>query len=256
MNKPITIILCAGTGATWHDYLNIPKQLIPINNEPLLQRTVRLALKHSAEVVIVSWDDRMRLDSATFHKVPKTSCLAETFLLSRPLWQEQNVCLLGDVFFSQASIRKIFRRQSQVKVFGRYWRNIYTGCKYGELFGIHFGAQEFGQVEKAIELAYNNAKQGGKGKLWQVYRALAGIPLDKHKVENQIFESIEDITDDIDTPEDYGRTISLFTLAARPTLEAKIKLIIFLTPKNISLLREKAGWRISALKEKWNQVFK
>ncbi len=36
------VILCAGTGDRWNNYLGIPKQLIEIGGETLLDRAIRL----------------------------------------------------------------------------------------------------------------------------------------------------------------------------------------------------------------------
>ncbi|NLG07519.1 NTP transferase domain-containing protein [Candidatus Peribacteria bacterium] len=39
------IIIAAGDGTRWKNYLGVPKHLVPIDNEPILHRTVRLLKK-------------------------------------------------------------------------------------------------------------------------------------------------------------------------------------------------------------------
>jgi len=220
------LIFCAGTGEHWNNYLGIPKQLIPVHGTTLLQRTVDLVKKYSHDIIVVSWNDALRVKNASFHFLEKTGWLAETALKTRPLWKGRTVWLLGDVFFTRQAIRTILGSHSLVTFFGRMGRNLYTG-KLGELFAAGFSEQGYAPLENAIEVAYRDALNGGKGMLWQVYRALAGFPLSKHEYAPGFLKEILDLTDDIDTPEDYHRAIHIYSLAANPAIAAQGRMLYF-----------------------------
>ncbi len=60
--------------------------------------------------------------------------------------------------------------------------------------------------------------------MWEIYRSLAGLPLNTHGFSPQFLEQITDLTDDIDFPEDYHRVIKLFTWEERKSIIAKARL--------------------------------
>jgi choline kinase len=58
MKTSRVFILCAGDGARWRNYLGVPKQLISIEGETLLERTMRLLHAHNlTDIVIVTYDN-------------------------------------------------------------------------------------------------------------------------------------------------------------------------------------------------------
>jgi choline kinase len=99
------LILCAGTGERWGDFTGSPKQLAPINNESLLQRTVRLLKSRKIDSIhIISHDERLRLEGCHFFRPENSRWTAETLSSTRELWTERTLILLGDVFFSEKAM--------------------------------------------------------------------------------------------------------------------------------------------------------
>jgi hypothetical protein len=226
--KPRILIYCNGVGEKWDNYLGIPKQLIPLGNTTLLQRTIDLARKYSDDILIVSWDARLVMQQAGFHRIDQTGWLSETLLKTRSLWRGRTVWLLGDVFYTPGAMRRILRCQEPIRFFGRMEPHLYFGGKKGELFGASFSEGEYANLENAIQVACQDAREGGRGKLWQVYRSRAGIPLKQHTFVPGLLERVSDLTDDIDSPEEYHIAIPVLSMAANPSLGGKIKLFAFI----------------------------
>lgn len=100
------LILCAGNGSRWGEYLGVPKQLITINNETLLDRTVRLLNKNgNNNIEIVFNDHRVMLNHCAFYRPSKSQWIVETLLSTRDLWKGQTIILLGDVFYTERAIQ-------------------------------------------------------------------------------------------------------------------------------------------------------
>jgi len=205
------IILCAGEGTRWGNHMDLPKQLIAINGESLLHRMIRLFGSHGYhDVSIVSNDERMNLPECGFFRPPQCRWIAETFLSTRPLWADKTIVLLGDVFFTENAVEKIASFKEGVHVYGRPGRSLYTGCCYGEIFAVVFDQSQRDNVIKHAEIACQDAQTGGRGKLWNFYRSLAGFPLNKEIVEKNIFQKIHDFTDDIDYPSEHGALVKRY----------------------------------------------
>ena len=97
------IILCAGEGKRWNNYLGIPKHLIEINGETLLQRTTRLLLENGIRDYIITGNDKRY---AMYGKlVPQTDNDCE---IDRFEEIDEPVCYLyGDVYYTEKAFKKI-----------------------------------------------------------------------------------------------------------------------------------------------------
>jgi hypothetical protein len=251
--QPRILIFCNGVGEKWDNYLGVPKQLIPVGKTTILQRTVDLARKYSDDILVVSWDRQLVMEHAKFHQIEKTDWLVETLLNTRSLWLGRTVWLLGDVFYTPRAMRRILRCKEPVRFFGRMDSHLYFGGKRGELFGSSFSEGEYANLENAIRIAYQDALTGGRGKLWQVYRALAGIPLKQHTAIPRLLEQFDDLTDDIDTPEEYNQAIPVLSMAVETSLPARLKFSAFLISiqapyfwmrvrRKLTYLLKSSGW--------------
>ena len=198
------IILCAGESIRWKNYLNIPKQLAVVNGESLIQRMVRLLNQRGYyDIDIVSHNEQLKMDSCGFFKPSKKRWIVETLFASQPLWKEKTIVLLGDVFFTQHAINTIINIKHGIHIYARSGASKYTQSHWGEIFALSFTKHDWHKVTTHAELTCHDAEAGGRGKLWEFYRSLAGFPLDQHMVENSIFIPINDLTDDIDSPYEY-----------------------------------------------------
>lgn len=209
MRNTKVIILCAGDATRWGSYLGLPKQLIPIGDESLLDRTVRLLRAHNLnEINIVSHDDRLNIESCSFFKPLKHQWVVETLLSTQSLWGDKTIILLGDVFFTESALNTIISGSNKnIHFYGRCEGSRYTSTPWGEIFALSFGRDNQFSLIEDIQNVISDAALGGRGKLWELYRSLANFPLNKHMFEKKIFIQIDDFTDDFDTPDDYKKIL-------------------------------------------------
>ena len=208
LSKTSIIILCAGEAERWNNYLGIPKQLITIGGETLLERTVRLCrAKNNYDIHIVSNNDLLRTETCNYFEPSKHQWIVETLLSTQSLWNEKTIILLGDVFFTQKAIHTILKSDENFHFYGRFGASKYTSTTWGEIFALSFSRYEWPNLITNAQQVCLQAKSGGRGKLWELYRSLAGFLPEEHKVENNIFISIHDFTDDFDSPIEYKANI-------------------------------------------------
>ena len=92
MENTTILILCAGEAKRWNNYLDVPKQLISINGETLLDRTVRLLnSKELYDINIISNDERLKVSNKNFFRPTKFEWIVETLLSTQSLWKNM-VC--------------------------------------------------------------------------------------------------------------------------------------------------------------------
>ena len=217
LNPNITvIIIAAGEASRWKNYLEVPKHLIPIDNEPILYRTVRLLKeRHIKDIFIVGPpnDDRYNVTGTCLYvpdKNPKNHD-ADKFLNSENLWNKngRTIVLYGDVYFTDNAIDTIVNHTNiEWCLFCRFNPSKITGAKSGECFAQSFYPHDLKEhKEKLLYIASLKEKKiisrcGG----WEHYRAMNGLRnklvKSPHKKYKKYIE-INDWTDDFDTPEDY-----------------------------------------------------
>jgi choline kinase len=100
------VIIAGGEGKRWNDYLGVPKHLVSIEKETLLQRTVRQLNEAGVfEIYIVGPNDyRYRIEGTKLYE-PQTfynDLDSDKMLSSSYLWstKQRNLILFGDVFFT------------------------------------------------------------------------------------------------------------------------------------------------------------
>jgi len=214
------IIIAAGEGSRWGEYLGIPKHLAEVEGEPVLYRTVRLLKQNGvSEIIIVGpMDLRYKLDDVNLFvpvKHPEYAD-ADKFLSSEILWNTngRTITLFGDVFFSEEAITKIISCNRETwTVFGRQFGSFFTGTKYGEIFAHSFFPKDIAKHKECLEILVNavKSKDAKKGSGWEHYKVMQGvrgrdIRRSKIMIDDNFIE-INDWTEDFDFPEDYDRFI-------------------------------------------------
>ena len=186
MISTTVFILCAGESARWNNHLGVPKQLIPIGGEPLLERTVRLLhAKNIFDINIIAHDELLKIKTCNFIRPSKYQWIVETLLSTQSLWNENTIILLGDVFYTREAINSIVRTRKNIHVHGRYGANKYTRTPWGEIFSLSFERNNWNEVITNATKVIRHAKSGGRGKLWELYRSLACFSLDEHLIEKK-----------------------------------------------------------------------
>lgn len=202
------IIACAGDQSKWNGHLGVPSHLVPVpvgaggSTEPLLRRTVRQALTLTEDVWVTGPpDERYDIPGASRHWPGEHP---NEYASSRVLWddEERTVLLLGDVYFTDAAITTIARHTEQAyRVFGRRGASRITGTPYGEIFAASWWPEQHLELDRHLARIGDMTKAG-----WRLLRAMQGTPLDRHIVKRgRFFTQIDDLTDDIDFPDDYAR---------------------------------------------------
>lgn len=213
------IIICAGEATRWSGYLGVPKHFAPLGGEPILYRTVRLIREHIPDakihVVARDGDDRYRVPGTTLY-VPKLDWEhnrdADKFLSSQDLWSRQHrtIVFYGDVYFTDAAMKAISAHQvREWTLFARFGPSHLTGTRWGECFAQSFWPEHLDRHLAALERIARLSRQGVLHRCggWESYRAILGTPdreMHLHRRGGHFYE-IDDMTDDLDFPEDYDR---------------------------------------------------
>jgi hypothetical protein len=229
------LVLAAGPGNVWARGgpggaipIKRHKQLLHIPGDgPLICRTVNQCLRRGISPRIITPHQPIKdaiYEAFTNHciahfvdflDVGTPQLLVETIAASaravRPHELEGPIIgLLGDCFYSDDAMDQIVRSQEK-RFFGRPGISYITGGR-AELFAWTWNhAKDWAIQEQAIAAAIEQANADPAkrdaagtpyGGLWQLYRGMVGLPLDSDIVEDH-FVTIDDFTDDFDTPEEY-----------------------------------------------------
>jgi hypothetical protein len=203
------IILAAGSGERWGNYLGVPKHLIEIDEEKLIERTVRQFNKYSDEILVVSPKDHRYAVNGALQCTPKTNPDREMdkFISSSHLWGDQSIVLVyGDVYFTDEAVEKIMTYSGDWKYFCRPWPSEKTGKNCKEIFAIYVPPHQHKYVKENInKIANLQTATGG----WSLFRQLTlgrhvkGADEDKAMFEAGSHIVIDDMTEDFDYPKDY-----------------------------------------------------
>jgi FkbM family methyltransferase len=202
------IILCAGNGERWNNYLNTPKHFIRVDGEIILQRTIKLIKRfdEKAEIFIVANDDIYKLDGTTLYKPTLDSNLSiDKFLSSEELWLDKDCTILfGDMFFTNSAMYRICvsNKEQPLLFYGLAGENKVTKKPYGEIYGISFNKEFSHNIKQHCDIIKQRGDLNIAGG-WMLYRSINGLALDAHVIKDYFVE-IHDFTDDFDNSNDYN----------------------------------------------------
>ena len=104
------IIMAAGAGTRWNNYLGVPKHLIEINGETLLARTTRLLKENNiTDYVITCSDPRYAQYGPT---IPQTDHDCEIDRFEESVIDGPVCYLYGDVYYSEDAIKTIINESN------------------------------------------------------------------------------------------------------------------------------------------------
>jgi hypothetical protein len=203
------LILAAGSNERWDNYLGVPKHLIEIDGERLVERIARQFGDYADEVVIVGPKDPRYGTNYAVHYAPATDWSKEMdkFVSSMKLWGDQNVVLVyGDVYFTDEAVKTIMTYSGDWKYFCRPWPSKITGKNCKEVFAIYIPPHNTKLVKENIK-QITNIQTGADG--WSLFRQLTlgthgrGPDEDRAMFEKDKHIVIDDLTEDFDCPRDY-----------------------------------------------------
>lgn len=185
------IIMCAGKGTRWNNYLDVPKHLIEINNETLLGRTTRLLKENGITDYVITGSDERYTQYGNL--IPQTDNDCEIDRFEESIVNGEVCYLYGDVYYTEDAIKTIINTKTEnVEFFGHEFEIFGIKVKDLELFFTHKHKVKELYLEKKIERCIG----------WEIYRSINNIPFDEHLITEK-YTKILDGTDDIDYPEDY-----------------------------------------------------
>jgi hypothetical protein len=183
-----------------------PKQLLKINGETLLYRTVRLLQAYGIEDVWITThnpDFSVVPGVKIFSPKDNTHCL-DKLHACKPIWKKPTTMFLyGDCFYTSEAIDKIVNTPviDRFLFFGRMHPSYYTGHSVHEISCKKI--EDFDYLEECINWIKEYEPDYGGG--WELYRRMCGVGLDKIRehIPYDHFISIDDFTDDFDEYEHY-----------------------------------------------------
>lgn len=182
-----------GKGTRWKNYQNIPKHLIKIDGEILLERTVRQLNNQDkgAKVIITSHDKRYEFKGATRYE-PLNNVLEIDRFTEELI--EDNICFLyGDTYYTDETIHNIINSKVEdILFFGNQKSIVAIKVKDSKLFKKH--------ISNVKNLFLENKIQNCKG--WQVYQSFQNLEFDKKQIKDK-FVIVDDETIDYNTPKEY-----------------------------------------------------
>lgn len=192
--KTQTYILAAGNQTRWLlgnlNYKHKCKQLVPIQNEPLITRTARQA--RGETFVVTNNIDIAKAAGCKVINPDNYISIVDTLSSTFDNYDaDRIVILLGDVLYSPKAIEMIYSYDNSLMFFGHSQ----------EIFAMVFTDIE--KIKLAVETVDMPLK---KMKLWHLYRYLHGIEYDKHEISRN-FTFIKDITQDFDDWRQYEKYI-------------------------------------------------
>lgn len=201
INARIVIIPLGGKAKRWGNYLDVPKYLAPVDDEPILERTITQLKSHGEVPVII------KKSKTVYGEVDK-------IYSSFDRWNKygRTIILFGDTFFTDEGLEKVMGYpDAEFTVFGRIGASSFTGKQYGELYAVSFYPEHIPIIVKAIERIIDLEKRNAIdiANLWALYRAYHKFPDDmmNRHFAGDGFVEINDFTEDFDWPEDYDRFI-------------------------------------------------
>ena len=192
-----------------HKGFNIPRQLSVINSERLLDRTIRLLRENGVKDIIVtgSYTD---IDAKVIDPKGNTYDYNND---SKGYWldafdgllEEPTTFLMGDVYFSEVAIKTIVNTDKEMFFCSDKNTSKDYIKEWDEPFGYKvINTDRFKEAIKKAKDLYDNGKTKRNPIIWEVYRLLNGININKHKLTYN-YIAINDITCDIDKPEDVAK---------------------------------------------------
>lgn len=187
------IIMADGKGTRWKNYQNIPKHLIKIDGEILLERTVRQLNNQDkgSKVIITSHDKRYEFKGAIRYE-PLNNVLEIDRFTEELI--EDNICFLyGDTYYTDETIHNIINSKVEdILFFGNQKSIVAIKVKDSKLFKKH--------ISNVKNLFLENKIQNCKG--WQVYQSFQNLEFDKKQIKDK-FVIVDDETIDYNTPKEY-----------------------------------------------------
>lgn len=187
------IIMADGQGKRWNNYMGVPKHLIELNGERLIDRTVRLLKENDIQnIIVMASDERYKIEGTKL--IPQSIREYEIDRFDLQFLNGEVCYLYGDVYYTEEAIQKIVETPTDdILVFGRNKPSEINKKEYGELFA--FKVKNVDKFKQCVSYIRNEVIAGRNRDLgWELYSHI-GCP----------FILIDDRSEDFDYPKDFDR---------------------------------------------------
>lgn len=214
------IIPCDGDADRWNNYRNTPKQLIYLEGQTLLERTISLCRKHGVEDIwVIASDNKPKIQKvaedmgASIAEAVRHECPVgiDKVMSSAWLWDGLQVTVLfGDVFFTEEAMDTIIKgkRETPITFYGRMHPSEITGKRGTEVYGLRVEPEGYQMLKAHCEYIRWSIQAGYID--WRkdvIQTVLASIHHHSYEKEgcdsSEWLETIDDWTEDFDRPKDY-----------------------------------------------------
>ena len=198
------IILCGSN----HEYVNgVPRQLVTINGERILDRTIRLLRENGiTDISITATDpafDDVDVDKICYDsKGPWIRCF--------PYITEPKTFIFGDVYFSEQAIKTIVETQTDsIEFFASAPPFASNYPKpWAEPFAFKVeNVAAFNTAVDNVHVLLNKGEFRRNPIAWELWQVIKGTPINQIDFTNYV--AINDYTSDIDTETDVERLRSV-----------------------------------------------
>jgi len=190
---------------------DIPRQLVEINGEKLIERTIRLLKKYGVENIIITAHDE-RFKGLGVDVYEPSSCnydyaTGEGYWLNAFPFEMMNepVCFIwGDVYFSDEAIKTIVETETDSTLFFCTYNNeseLYIKHHDEPLAYKIIDTELFKEHITRVKKMYDDGLCCRHPIVWEVYRSINGTDVNTHVMTNN-FVAINDISCDIDSMND------------------------------------------------------
>lgn len=197
-----------------HKGFKEPRQLSVINGERLLDRTIRLLKENGigSKDIIVTGNYKDLGDVIVYDPLDNDfdyntesgywlNAFSNEFLI-------EPVCFIwGDVYFSENAIKTIVQSETKSTLFFCSYQNKSHRYikEWDEPFAYKVVDTELFRTHRdRVKRLFDEGKTERHPIVWELYRSINGIDVNKHKLTNNVV-IINDITCDIDTPGDIKK---------------------------------------------------
>ena len=191
--------LCAGRQVKFTKVYFPPKQTIMVGGEMLIERQTR-QVRERGHLLSVVGNDQLLLSLVEnfgyhFFVPTKRRFTVETLYATREEWKGRTIILLGDVFYTEETMDRIFSVDYPMTFFG----------DDQEIYAITFTQRS--KMRKHLHRVIRHAESGVcKGTLRHLYSNMTGTVYGKMvRKEPQMWLEVTDETCDFDLPRHMGR---------------------------------------------------
>lgn len=185
-----------------HKGFTQPRQLSKINGERLLDRTIRLLRENGIKDIEVTGNytdinAKVLNIKSNYNYDTNEGYWLDAFT---GLLEEPTCFLFGDVYFSEQAIKTIVESKTESALFYCSYNNKSVDYikEHDEPFAYKVkDTQLFKNHIEKVKRLYDEGKTIRNPIIWEVYRSINGININKHRLGNNVI-IINDITCDID----------------------------------------------------------